>query len=159
MCGQHQLTQGKVGKKNQVIQLDVEPYALTIVSDSQLITRTLTLLLDNAIKFTDQDGTIGIEAGRVAERDAIRMVVWDTGIGIAEETVPYLFDPFTQVDQTLARRFEGVGLGLATVHKLVELLGGTVRVESELGKGSRFIVTLPAVAGTCRRPSKVWEDH
>jgi signal transduction histidine kinase len=69
--------------------------------------------------------------------------VWDTGIGIAPEDIARLFQPFTQLDTGLARRYEGAGLGLALAARLVELHGGRVWVESELGHGSRFTVALP----------------
>ncbi|MBK8048028.1 MAG: hypothetical protein IPK16_13370 [Anaerolineales bacterium] len=71
------------------------------------------------------------------------MTVWDTGIGISEEQKACLFQPFTQVDQRLARAYEGIGLGLALAKRIVDLLGGSIELKSEVGKGSRFTVTLP----------------
>ena len=67
----------------------------------------------------------------------------DTGIGIAPEDLKRLFDPFVQVDSKLNRQFEGTGLGLALVQKLTDLHGGSVMVESEIGKGSQFTINLP----------------
>lgn len=71
------------------------------------------------------------------------MAVTDSGIGIAEEDMQRLFQTFVQIDSGLGRRYEGTGLGLSLVKKLVELSGGAVGVESQLGKGSRFSVWLP----------------
>ena len=71
-------------------------------------------LLGNAVKFTPNDGAIGITANRAAEGNAVNIEVWDTGIGMSEDQVAHLFEPFVQGDQTIARRFEGLGLGLAT---------------------------------------------
>jgi CheY-like chemotaxis protein len=73
----------------------------------------------------------------------IQFTVWDTGIGIAEQDMNRLFQPFVQLDSSLARSYSGTGLGLSLVHRLVELHGGHVTVESELDKGSRFTVSLP----------------
>ena len=74
------------------------------------------------------------------------LAVWDTGIGIADDEHARIFEAFTQADGGLARRYEGVGLGLAYPRRMADLMGGEVRVESTVGKGSRFIVTLPAPA-------------
>ena len=133
----------KAALNGQEILLDVESDDLAITSDPELITRALTLLLDNAVKFTGDNGMISILAERAAHEDVVQIVVWDTGIGIAADKMSCLFDPFTQVDQTLARRYEGIGVGLPTVRKLLNLLGGSIAVDSEPGKGSRFIVSLP----------------
>lgn len=129
-------------RKGQQIQLAVEPYGLAIDSDSQVITQILEILLDNAVKFTPEQGTLTLTAGVLAER-SIRVVVADTGIGMTEEQMAGLFRPFSQGDRSLARRYEGLGLGLACVQKLAELLDGSVQVESVPGQGSFFTITLP----------------
>ena len=72
--------------------------------------------------------------------------MWDTGIGIALDDVPRLFQPFVQLDSRLARQYVGTGLGLALVARMAELHGGSVAVESTLGQGSRFTITLPWTA-------------
>ena len=142
----------KAAEKEQTIAVDAD---LTIVSDADLITRILILLLDNAVNFTGWQGVLGVCVGRAPASEAVRLVVWDHGVGIEAEKLPYLLDPFTQIDQRLARRYEGVGIGLASVHKLVHLLGGSVTVESEVGKGSQFTVTLPmAPSQPIRRPGR-----
>ncbi|MEW6770986.1 MAG: ATP-binding protein [Bacillota bacterium] len=98
-------------------------------------------LLSNAFKFTPDEGKVGIEAQ--VENDLLAITVWDTGIGIEPGDVPRLFKPFEQLDSSLARRYPGTGLGLAMVKKLAELHGGSVTLESEPGKGSRFTVRFP----------------
>ena len=138
---------GKAAQKQQTIAVEVDPANLTILSDADLLIRMLILLLDNAIKFTGQQGALGVRVSRVPTAEAVRIVVWDQGMGIEAEQIPYLLDPFTQIDQSLARHHEGVGIGLASVRKLVELLGGSVTVESEVGRGSQVSVTLPLVPG------------
>jgi signal transduction histidine kinase len=99
-------------------------------------------LLSNAVKFTPDGGRILLEAQRPAAGQ-LEFSVSDTGIGIAEKDLPRLFAPFEQLDGSLARKYEGTGLGLSMVRRLAELHGGTVSARSELGKGSRFTVRLP----------------
>jgi len=94
------------------------------------------------VKFTAEGG-IGLTVEGDIQNNAARFTVWDTGIGIAPENFPRLFQPFVQIDSRLAREYGGTGLGLALVQRMVERHGGSVEVESEEGKGSRFSVILP----------------
>jgi CheY-like chemotaxis protein/anti-sigma regulatory factor (Ser/Thr protein kinase) len=103
----------------------------------------LVNLLSNAVKFTPQGATIGLTVAAATDRSVVRFSVWDRGIGIAPEDLARLFQPFVQLDSSLARRYEGTGLGLTIVHRLVDLHNGGVEVESRVGEGSRFTVTLP----------------
>ena len=92
-------------------------------------------------------GTVTVTAARVASTgDRFEIVVVDTGIGIKPEDQARIFREFEQVDGSHSRKYEGTGLGLALTRKLVELQGGTIRVESQFGRGSRFIVQLPVRA-------------
>jgi signal transduction histidine kinase len=75
--------------------------------------------------------------------DRILLTVRDTGIGIAQENLEHIFEEFRQVDQTLAKKYAGTGLGLAITRSLVQLMQGTITVESELGRGSTFLIELP----------------
>lgn len=113
------------------------------MSDSESIVQVLQQLLENAVKFTPNGGRIGLEIGYDETKSHARLVVWDTGIGIAAEARAAIFEAFVQADGTLARRFEGMGLGLAFVGRAVDLLGGAISIEGELGQGSRFTITLP----------------
>jgi len=99
-------------------------------------------LLANAVKFTPDGGSILLQAQRTSAGQ-LEFSVSDTGIGIAEKDMPRLFTPFEQLDSSLARKYEGTGLGLSMVKRLAELHGGTVSVHSELGKGSCFTVRIP----------------
>jgi len=103
-------------------------------------------LLSNAVKFTDGGGSVEIVATEV-EGGNFAVRVTDTGIGIKEEEMKLLFREFQQLDSGASRRYEGTGLGLALTKKMVEMQGGSIRVESEHGKGSTFTVVLPKVAG------------
>jgi len=110
--------------------------------DELRVRQVLTNLLDNAIKFTEQ-GTVTLEVG--AEGDQLCIAVSDTGIGIAPERLQAIFDPFTQADASMTRRFGGTGLGTTISKQLVELMGGRIWAESEFGKGTTFHVRLPLV--------------
>src|SRR6266568_1558207 len=102
-------------------------------------------LRSNAIKFTPDGGRITVVAALVngGSISEVRIAVSDTGIGIAPEDQPKLFKEFSQLDASASRKYEGTGLGLALSRQLVELHGGTMGVESEMGKGSTFWFTLP----------------
>jgi CheY-like chemotaxis protein len=115
----------------------------TLFVDERRLKQMLVNLLSNAVKFTPENGTIGLEVRNDPQNNAIKFIVWDTGIGIKEEDQNRLFQPFTQVNAALTREAGGTGLGLALVAKMVKLHGGRVELESEYGKGSRFTLTLP----------------
>lgn len=110
-----------------------------IQSDEQKLKQIIMNLVSNAIKFTEE-GSVIIHVER-QENDVV-ITVEDTGIGIPPEHCETIFQPFQQIDGSLARRYKGTGLGLSIVARLVSLLGGTIRVESQAGCGSRFIVHL-----------------
>ncbi|MFA6546745.1 MAG: response regulator, partial [Limisphaerales bacterium] len=117
--------------------------AVHFKADPKRFKQVLVNLLTNAVKFTPQGGSIGLAVAAPEGEDAVRFTVWDTGIGIAARDQAKLFRAFTQIDSGLNRSQEGTGLGLALVARLVELHGGSVALESEPGKGSRFTVLLP----------------
>jgi signal transduction histidine kinase len=101
-------------------------------------------LLSNAVKFTPEGGRIRIDARQSDE--AVEISVSDTGIGIAPDDLPKIFEEFRQVGSDYAHKTEGTGLGLTLAKKFVELHGGKIWVESEVGKGSTFILTIPITA-------------
>ena len=110
-------------------------------SDPTRVRQSLINLLSNAAKFTEK-GSITASLQSV-DSDQIELAVVDTGIGIAPESLEYIFDEFRQADGSTTRKYGGTGLGLSITQKLTQMLGGSIRVESEVGKGSSFIVTLP----------------
>ncbi|MBN1873429.1 MAG: response regulator [Anaerolineae bacterium] len=119
-------------------------HAVTIIqADPQRLNLMLNHLLKNAIKFTPNGGAIGLEVRSDTPAGLVHFSVWDTGIGIDSAHLPQLFQPFSQLQTNLNHEYEGSGLGLALVHYLAELHGGSVAVESQVGKGSRFTISLP----------------
>lgn len=146
LCEQVCATQ-RLAAENKGLALQLE-YPVQLLEfyrgDALRLQQVLTNLLGNAVKFTAQ--------GRVClhvqgEPGAIRLIVEDTGIGIAADRLEKIFEPFAQADASMSRRFGGTGLGTTISRQLVELMGGRLRVESSLGEGSRFIVELPLRAG------------
>lgn len=116
---------------------------LVIFSDERRLIQALEKLLKNAVKFSKEGAHIGVTVEPDANANLIRLIVWDTGIGIAAEDIKRLFQPFVQLEHSLTRRHEGAGVGLTIAARLIKLLGGAITVESAVGAGSRFIVTLP----------------
>lgn len=129
-------------KKRIRINTDIES-GIRLHADERRLKQVLINLLSNAVKFTPEGGQIGLELEKIDSAEAVRFTVWDTGIGIHEEDMSHLFKPFVQLDSRLSRQYEGTGLGLTLVYKMVEMHQGSVSVESTLGEGSRFTVLLP----------------
>ena len=109
--------------------------------DERKVKQVLVNLLSNAVKFTPEGGQIKVEA--TLGDSAVIISVTDTGIGIAREDQEAIFEEFRQVGSNYAQKREGTGLGLSLTRKFVEMHGGKIWVESELGKGSTFTFTLP----------------
>ncbi len=130
-------------KKHQQAKYHADPSGLIITVDEKSLSKILHILLKNASKFTGEGGELGIKSHADPITKRINITVWDTGIGIAVENQSRIFQPFTQVDARLSRQYEGTGLSLAIVWQLIGLLEGQISIESEPGKGSRFIITLP----------------
>jgi signal transduction histidine kinase len=131
-----------IHEKGLELSYDISPgLPSTMVGDQVRLNQILTNLLDNAIKFTD-DGSIHISV-QEGDDSTWLVVVRDTGRGISERDLPRIFEEFHQGSPVYGRQSEGVGLGLAIAHRLVMAMGGTIRVQSRLGAGSTFTVTLP----------------
>jgi signal transduction histidine kinase len=128
-------------KKDLAFELYIAPDVGMVLGDARRVEQVVLNLMSNAVKFTDK-GTVRIECSRTGDQVVIR--VMDTGIGISREDMGKLFIPFSQVETGLSRQYEGTGLGLSICKRLVDLMEGTISVESEPGKGSTFIVTQPA---------------
>lgn len=129
--------------KDITIWFTTDEQVSIIPADERRLKQILLNLLSNAIKFTPEGGSVGLEAIFDPTVPAINFSVWDTGIGIAPEDLSRLFQPFVQLDSNLTRQHAGTGLGLALVYKMVEMHGGSVFLESKLGKSSRFTISLP----------------
>ena len=112
-----------------------------VINDSARVRQILVNLLSNAIKFTDL-GSVEISLSETAT-NKILIGVQDTGVGIAESDLEHIFEEFRQVDQTTTRQYGGTGLGLAIIKSLVDMMQGSITVESTLGQGSTFYVCLP----------------
>jgi signal transduction histidine kinase/CheY-like chemotaxis protein len=135
------------GHKHIALKLDASG-ATQIVADEGKLKQMILNLVSNAIKFTPDGGTVNIRAARAADRMLI--TVTDNGIGIATKDIKRIFTEFQQVDSGANRTQQGTGLGLALTRSFAALHGGEVRVESELGKGSRFIIDIPVDAQATR---------
>jgi signal transduction histidine kinase/CheY-like chemotaxis protein/HAMP domain-containing protein len=127
-------------EKGTKINLELADNLPKIESDPEKVYQILQNLIGNAVKFTSK-GSVSISADVDGRQIVIKVI--DTGIGVSQEELPYIFEEFRQADGSTSRQFEGTGLGLAIVHKLINKLGGKIEVQSELGKGSIFTIYLP----------------
>jgi PAS domain S-box-containing protein len=131
-----------VRRKNLEYVVDFDPALPIVQTDLTKVKQVVLNLLSNAVKFT-HEGSVCVSTRPAQSGDGVLIEVRDTGIGIREDDLANIFEDFRQVDQSSTREYGGTGLGLSISKKLLHLLGGTVRVESKLGAGSRFTVWLP----------------
>jgi signal transduction histidine kinase/CHASE1-domain containing sensor protein len=124
------------------VKSDIPDNLPELRGDRQAIRQILLNLLSNAIKFTEEDGDVSVSA-QLDQAGRLVLAIEDTGIGIPGDLVESVFEPFIQVDSSLARKFEGTGLGLPLTRSLVELHGGSVDLRSKLGKGTKVTVIFP----------------
>lgn len=137
-------TQPAADEKNISLQLGIDSKAKPVLGDSARLEQIVWNLLTNSVKFTPAGGHINVDL--ISADSEVRIVVRDTGQGIAPEFLPHVFDRFRQADTSSTRRQGGLGLGLAIVHQLVELHGGTVEAFSAgEGKGATFTVEFPCI--------------
>ncbi|MEK6743294.1 MAG: CHASE domain-containing protein [Nitrospirota bacterium] len=166
----HAMLKEKAMKHGIRLDCAVEPDAdIEIEADERKFKQIMFNLLSNAVKFTKEGGAVRVHARRVRSADIpplspplprgemggldlIEISVADTGIGIKPEDLPKLFTEFTQLDSAYTKQHEGTGLGLALTKRLVELHGGRIGVESEIGKGSTFSFVIPVKQGSSSEP-------
>jgi signal transduction histidine kinase/DNA-binding response OmpR family regulator/CHASE3 domain sensor protein len=156
--GQAELLSGRAKEKKLAVMTFVDPeIPPDLNGDPGRIGQILLNLIGNAIKFTEQ-GKIIVRSEFINQNGQtyfIRFSVEDTGIGISQETHKHLFTPFMQADGSTARKYGGTGLGLSISRRLVELMGGEIGVESELGKGSKFWFQIPLQAAHHSEPARI----
>ena len=128
-------------KHGIALSMELPVHLPEMTADERKLKQILVNLLTNAVKFTSNGGKVGVLATQ--EENSVLVCVWDTGIGIAPEDQERIFDRFVQAESSLARNYEGTGLGLALVRRFVEQHNGKVWVESTVGVGSQFYFTLP----------------
>ncbi len=138
-------------KKKLDFRVDIDStIPLSIYGDPGRLRQVLLNLAGNAVKFTN-DGFVSIrivDCGRNDNAIALRFEIEDTGIGIDEKTMPNLFQPFTQADQSVSRRYGGSGLGLSISKRFIEMMGGNIQVSSVPGQGSRFVFTITFISAS-----------
>lgn len=128
-------------KKQLQIAIELDPSFDEVILDRNRFKQVLYNLFSNAVKFTDEGGSVDIVTAKI-DSDHFRLVVADTGIGIKAENLKRLFKEFEQIDPG-QRRDQGTGLGLALTRKIIQLQSGSIDVESEFGKGTKFTIVLP----------------
>jgi len=137
----------RIEERNQKLNIEIdERITGYVISDEFRLTQVITNLLANAVKFTPDNGVLTLRAIYDIDYDSyfiLRFEVEDTGIGVTEEEISRVFDAFEQADGGTARRFGGTGLGLSICKQIIEMMDGSIWVESHPGKGSNFIFTLP----------------
>jgi len=145
----------RAAEKNQNITVNVDNnIPQYLISDEFRLSQVITNLMTNAIKFTPENGKITINAEIADGADSasgeftLKIEVADSGIGISPEQQAKLFTSYNQADHTITKNFGGTGLGLAISKRIVELMRGTIWIESELGKGAKFIFTIKTKEGT-----------
>ena len=145
------VTSFRVDEKHQSFNVNIDPaIPKYLIGDDQRLAQVITNLIGNAVKFTPEGGSIGLDTRLVAEDGdvcTIQMQVTDTGIGISPQQQRKLFKSFNQAESSTTREFGGTGLGLAISKSIVEMMGGTIWIESELGKGSTFAFKVQALRG------------
>jgi PAS domain S-box-containing protein len=142
-----------IDQRKHELTVSLPTQVIWVNADAARFEQVVVNLLTNAAKYTGESGHIWLTAAQEGEQAVVR--VRDTGVGIAPDVLPRIFDLFTQAERSLDRSQGGLGIGLALVQRLVEMHGGTVTVSSVLGQGSEFVVRLPSVSAPKRQPTSL----
>jgi len=129
--------------KNLSLEFFASAEAIVMDFDMEQIKQIMTNLISNAVKYTPSGGSIKVKVKQ--KKELLFIAIQDTGVGIAQQDVPHIFDRFYQVDASSTRAGEGSGIGLAHTQELMRLMSGTIRVESKVGGGSTFTIQLPII--------------
>jgi len=157
----------RVDEKQQKLSVHIDPaIPRTLIGDDQRFAQVITNLLSNAVKFTAEKGSIHLEATLFSEQNdvcTLLVAVSDSGIGVSEEQKSRLFTSFGQAESSTSRKYGGTGLGLVISKSIVEMMNGSIWVESELGNGSTFLFTACLVRGADENdrllaPELSWEN-
>jgi PAS domain S-box-containing protein len=143
-------TRPLIDQRRHELMLTLSPHPVWLNADAARLEQVVVNLLTNAAKYTDAGGHIWLTVRQ--EGDECVLCVRDTGVGIAPELLPHIFELFTQAERSLSRSQGGLGIGLALVQRMVEMHGGEVEVHSILGQGSEFIVRLPVMLASAPQP-------
>ena len=149
----HGLFAAYASEKNISLKTKTQNLDYNIISDATRVKQVIANLLSNAIKFTSSNKKIELNAKYDKQKQMLHVEVVDEGIGIAKEKINTILQAFTQADSSTTRKYGGTGLGLTISYKLIQLLGGELKVESEVGKGSKFYFEIPA-----KKSSKIVES-
>ena len=149
----------RMDEKNHIFEVNYDPSIPTnIIGDEQRVSQVIVNLLSNAVKFTPERGKISLDIGCTKENNKdikLSFTVSDTGIGISPEQQSKLFNSFEQADGSISRRFGGTGLGLAISKRIIELMGGQIGIESEIGIGTKVIFDVVVKEGTSKELTNI----
>jgi signal transduction histidine kinase len=152
----------RVDEKRQQLSVYIDrAIPRILIGDDQRIAQVITNLLGNAVKFTPEEGTIILAVRLTGETDGvctIQVSVSDTGIGIPPEQQEKIFQSFEQAESSTTRKYGGTGLGLAISKSIVEMMGGTIWVQSEIGKGATFAFTIQVKRGVHAKQRPLSDD-
>jgi len=136
------MTAEQARQKSIQFKSDLSKEIPTVHADEKMIKQVILNLLSNAIKFTDANGSVTLRSALEGDGN-YTITVADTGIGIAQENLEIIFEPFRQIDSNIERQHGGTGLGLPLVKAMVDMHGGTLVIDSEIDKGTTIVITLP----------------
>jgi signal transduction histidine kinase len=130
-------------EKDIALNLNLLDEDMHVDADHDRLVQVLSNLISNAIKYTPEGGQVDVYGHYRTDKNALHIEVKDTGLGIPEHDLPHIFDRFYRVERSQHQQQSGTGLGLSITKAIIEQHGGTIHAESELGKGTRFVITLP----------------